>query len=47
MKWDASVACMARRATPEQADGAKPWVSGWNATLGIIEQHVKSLPLLQ
>lgn len=47
MNWDANVACMARRAAPKRGDGVKPWVEGWNATLGIIEQHVKSLPLLQ
>ena len=44
MNWSAMMECTARRATELPASaGPKPWVRGWDATLGLIEANVKAL----
>ena len=42
MNWEAFMECTARRAVTPGPGFVKPWIKGWDETLGLIEQHAKT-----
>ena len=43
MNWSGLMECTARRAATPGPGFVKPWIKGWDKTLGLIEGHAKSL----